>query len=146
MSQEHDKMVRALKEIVVTKLREKGFKGSFPHFRRLRDEKIDLLTFQFDKWGGGFVIEISKCSPTGITTHWGAYIPPNKVRAWDLHPNKRLRLQPRSGSSTSEWFRYDGAMLNDNIFDKTAREVLPFLEKAEKWWAEVGTEPSILEE
>jgi Domain of unknown function (DUF4304) len=136
MSQEHDKMVRALKEIVVTKLREKGFKGSFPHFRRLRDEKIDLLTFQFDKWGGGFVIEISMCPPDGITTHWGEYISPNRVKAWHIHPNKRLRLQPRLGSSRHEWFRYDKAGLDDDVFRNTAIEVLPFLDTAEKWWKE----------
>ncbi len=135
MSQEHDRMVLALKEVVVIKLREKGFKGSFPHFRRPSTEKIDLLTFQFDKWGGGFVIEISKCSPNGITAHWGEFIPPNKVRAWDMHPDERIRLQPRHGSSRHEWFSYDKSM-SDDPYKKTALEVLPFLDKAEKWWKE----------
>ena len=139
MSQEHDKMVKALKEIVVTRLREKGFNGSFPHFRRPSPEKIDLLTFQFDKRGGGFMIEISKCPLDGITNFWGDHIPPNRVKAWDMHPNKRLRLQPKPGSSTSDWFRYDKAGRSDDTFSKTAREVLPFLEKAEKWWKDKGT-------
>ena len=134
MSQDHDRIVKALKEIVVTKLRKKGFKGSFPHFRRLCNEKIDLLTFQFDKWGGGFIIEISKCPPDGITTHWGKHIPPNKVKALDIHPGGRFRLQPSLGSSTSNWFRYDKPSLIEDVIEKTAREVLPFLEKAEKWW------------
>ncbi len=53
-----------------------------------------------------------------------------------MHPNKRLRLQPRHGSSTSDWFRYDAPGLNDGIFKKTATEVLRSLEKAEKWWEE----------
>jgi hypothetical protein len=134
MSQEHDRMVKALKAIVVTRLREQGFKGSFPHFRRPSAERIDLLTFQFDKWGGGFVIEISKCAPGGITTYWGERIPPNKVKASDIHPGERLRIQPRLGNSTSEWFRYDKPGMLEDVFEKTARDVLPFLEKAESWW------------
>lgn len=133
-SQEHEKMVKALKAIVVTRLRQQGFQGSFPHFRRLGEEKIDLLTFQFDSWGGGFVIEISKCPTNGITTPWGEDIPANKVRAWDRHPSERLRLQPRRSSSTSDWFRYDKAPFHEDVFEETARAVLPFLEKAEKWW------------
>jgi hypothetical protein len=139
MSEEHDKMLKALKEIVVTRLRENGFHGSFPHFRRRGKEKIDLLTFQFDKWGGGFVIEISKCAPDGITTRWGVHIPPDQVKAPDMHPDRRLRLQPKHGSSTADWFRYDGPGRGEDIFGKTAREVLPYLEKAEQWWQGKGT-------
>ncbi len=127
-------MIKALKEIVVPRLREQGFKGSFPHFRRSSKEKIDLLTFQFDKWGGGFVIEISKCPPEGITTYFGDSIPPNKVTAWDMHPDKRHRLQPRRGSSTSDWFRYDNPTRQEDVFESTAKQVLPFLLEAEKWW------------
>jgi hypothetical protein len=134
MPQEHERMVKALNEIVVTKLREKGFKGSFPHFRRPGKDKIDLLTFQFDTGGGGFVIEISKCPSDGITTYFDEYISPNNVTAWHMPPNKRLRLQPKQGSSTSDWFRYDKSVRLGDVFEKTAKEVLPFLEKAEKWW------------
>jgi hypothetical protein len=134
ISQEHAKMVKALKEIVVTRLREQGFKGSFPHFRRPDEEKIDLITFQFDQWGGGFTIEISQCPANGITTSWGEHIPPNKVRAWDMHPTQRLRLQPKLSAFTSDWFRYDKPGQLDDIVLKTARGVLPYLEKAEKWW------------
>jgi hypothetical protein len=134
MSQERERMVQALKETVVTRLRELDFKGSFPHYRRPGNEKIDLLTFQFDKWGGGFVIEISQCSLDGITTYYGEHIPSDKVRAWDMHPDERYRLQPGPGSSTSDWFRYDKPSPSKDVFEKTAREVLPFLELAEKWW------------
>jgi hypothetical protein len=93
-------MIEALKAIVIPHLRANGFRGTFPHFRRIDETRIDLLTFQFDKWGGGFVIEISQCPPTGHHTKWGAYIPPQKVTAHDLHPDARLRLQPRQAGST----------------------------------------------
>jgi hypothetical protein len=62
-----DDMVLSLKQLFVPALRERGFKGSLPHFRRPLGNRIDRLTVQFDKWGGGFVIEISNCAPEGIT-------------------------------------------------------------------------------
>jgi hypothetical protein len=134
MSQARDSMIKALQAIVVPKLREQGFKGSFPHFRRPGEQKVDLLTFQFDNWGGGFVIEISRCPPEGITTSYGKYILPNKVTAWNTPSDQRHRLQPRRSSSTSDWFRYDHPTGSEDVFENTARQVLPFLREAEEWW------------
>lgn len=68
-------MNRALQREVVPELRRRGFQGSLPHFRRTGDV-IDLLTFQFDRHGGSFVIEISQCDGNGITMHWGEHVPP----------------------------------------------------------------------
>jgi len=51
-------MDAAIKAIVVPVLREKQFAGSFPHFRRSTTRGMDLLTFQFDRYGGGFILEI----------------------------------------------------------------------------------------
>jgi Domain of unknown function (DUF4304) len=41
-------MVLSLKELFVPALRQRGFKGSLPHFRRPLKDRIDLLTVQFD--------------------------------------------------------------------------------------------------
>ena len=138
MSNGRDKMNKALKNIVVPKLRERDFKGSFPHFRRVGKAKLDLLTFQFDKWGGGFVIEIAICPVDGILTHWGECIPPNKVHALHAHIKNRFRLQPQPGSSRHEWFRFDksGKREPESAFVEVAESVIPFLDIAEKWWSE----------
>ena len=116
-----------IKSKVVPVLREKGFKGSMPHFRRPTNEGIDLLTFQFDKYGGGFLIEVSRCETKGITTYWGKKILPNKVTAHDLNPDKRFRIQPHN----SHWFRFD-----DGQYNEVTKEVINNLEKAEAWWKE----------
>jgi len=60
-----NQMIRALKDVVVSVLRSRGFRGSFPHFRRRGIEKIDIMAFQFDKLGGGFMIEIGQCGLDG---------------------------------------------------------------------------------
>lgn len=136
MSTPHERMVRALKETVVPRLRSRGFKGTFPHFRRGRLEQVDLLSFQFDKWGGGFVIEIARCAPEGIIHPSGKRIPAADVTAWNVHPMERVRLQPSLGSSTSDWFRYDrpAAAKGIDVYAEVAEQVLPYLESAEKWW------------
>lgn len=51
-----DEMNHALKVRFVPGLRQLGFKGSLPHFRRQRESRVDLLTVQFDRHGGGFVV------------------------------------------------------------------------------------------
>jgi hypothetical protein len=121
---------KELKAIVVTALRASGFKGSFPHFRRPLPERIDLLTFQFDRHGGGFVLEASQCPPEGVTTYWGKAIAPSKVTAHDLHPDSRIRVQRTPGSGTDSWFRYDQGQVQE-----CALQVLPHLSSLERWWA-----------
>ncbi|MEH7336785.1 DUF4304 domain-containing protein [Neobacillus drentensis] len=129
MAVERDSMVSSLKKIVIPFLRENGFKGSIPHFRRIKENKIDLLTFQFDRYGGGFVIEVAVCPPDGVTTHWGKKVPPHKVTAHDL--NNRPRL------NGGEWFRYDAPDADEDIFDAVANELLDCIPEAEKYWDKI---------
>ncbi|NPC66537.1 DUF4304 domain-containing protein [Komagataeibacter sp. AV436] len=60
-------MDRELKASVVPWLRQQGFRGSLTHFRRPGPDAIDLLTFQFDLRGGGYVLEVARCAPQGYT-------------------------------------------------------------------------------
>jgi hypothetical protein len=57
MASGRDEMIKALKNILIPVLREKGFKGSFPHFRRRLENRIDLMSFYFDKYGGGLLLK-----------------------------------------------------------------------------------------
>lgn len=122
-------MDAAIKAVVVPALRAKGFAGSFPHFRRASARGMDLLTFQFDRHGGGFVIEIGCCTPEGVTTHWGKHTPATKATAWDLLPNRRHRIQPRPGSGRDAWFRFEGERP-----EAVASSVVDLLPEAEQWW------------
>lgn len=133
MSETRKKMDDALKTIVVPKLRELGFKGSLPHFRRILDSEVHLITFQFDKYGGGFVIELAKTKNKEFQTYWGKKIKPNKFTAYDI--NNRTRIHPKGKLSTStpeSWFRYDKRILAGNIYTKVANQVLDQIELIEK--------------
>jgi hypothetical protein len=133
MSDSRDRMIAALQEIAVPVLRDIGFSGSFPHFRRIREPQIDLLTFQFNRHGGSFVVEVAFCAPDGFTNHWGKHIPPKKVCAHDIHPKQRLRLGSHPPQKADHWFYYEPE--RSDIFTDTALELLPLLRAdAEQFW------------
>jgi hypothetical protein len=132
-----ENMNEALKEIFLPALRSAGFKGTLPHFRRTRKECIDLLTIQFDKYGGGFVVEISKCNLEGMTTYWGKVIPPTKVTAHDMHPNQRHRLGSPAPGQDGHWFRFD----NGTTTHGAADSLCTFLPEAERWWTQPNQSP-----
>lgn len=135
MSADRAAMLRALQLHLVPALRASGFTGSLPHFRRLKPDQIDLLSVQFDKYGGGFVVELAKCPPGGVTTSWGAKIPPNTVEARDtLPPRLRLGSNPAAGDF-DHWFRYDGRESTDEV----AQSVVSLLAtQADAAWAGVS--------
>jgi hypothetical protein len=56
-------MEKELRTAVLPWLPGCGFSGKFPHLRRIMQTSIDLLTFHFDKNGGGFVIEWTPGGP-----------------------------------------------------------------------------------
>lgn len=54
-----EKVIDEIKEYIIPEIRKREFKGSYPHFKRIKNNQIDLLSFQFDKYGSAFWIEIS---------------------------------------------------------------------------------------
>ena len=54
-SEEWKSMQLELKRLVIPDLRKTGFTGSFPHFRRTRGNKTELISFlSHNQYGGGF--------------------------------------------------------------------------------------------
>ena len=132
-------MKEALRSIVVPALRKRGFSGSFPHFRRLGQNKTDLLSFQFDRHGGGFVVEIAEGPATEFMTSWGKRIPASSLTVPDLHPKERARLQPGGDGTVDSWYRYDAGLLPDAIASELERD----LQQADAWWAGIKIQSRI---
>jgi len=110
-------MIKALKKLVVPYLREHGFKGSFPHFRRRNGDDMELIAFQFNRYGGSFVVEVGVCGKDGLTTSWGKEIPANKVSVYDLDYGHRFRLRENIyGTDDAEcWFHYEEAKTDEDF-------------------------------
>ncbi len=81
ISEETKKMRAALKEIVIPYLREQNFKGTYPHFRRIGKEKVDLMTFQSGKWGG-FRVNLGIGPLEGVVRK-EKLIPPDKLTVYN---------------------------------------------------------------
>ncbi|MCM3597223.1 DUF4304 domain-containing protein [Metabacillus idriensis] len=124
-------MIIGIRNVVQPLLKAEGFKGSIPNFRRSNEASIDLITFQFNRWGGSFVVELASCPRQGIFTSWGEQIPPNKVTAH--HMDNRFRLGATSQEEDGIWFNFEEAESQED-FEKVASEVLNLLDVADRDW------------
>lgn len=132
-------MISALKALVVPELKKRGFTGKFPDFRRIVASRTDFLSFQFDRNGGGFLIEISQTAPGEIVTYRGERIPAEKLTPFDLDTKVRRRVQPKPGGSTRDWFRFD-----DFEYQRAAESVLPYVDVADRWFTEHQDSRSVI--
>ncbi len=53
------KMRTALSKYVIPNLIAKGFIGEYPHYKKIYDDRIELLVFQKNSWGNSFTVEVS---------------------------------------------------------------------------------------
>jgi len=124
-------MIATLKAIVVPKLQELGFSARYPHFHRVRGKRIDLLSFQFNRYGGSFVVEVASCPKVGKMS-WGDPIDPECVNAQEI--NERLRLGSKPPEKEDHWFTFDSERMKTPRYSKAAEEVLSCLPQAERYW------------
>lgn len=118
------RMHRALAEHVFPALAAAGFRGTHPHYRRTLGTRMDLVSFQVDKWGGGFLIEIATCPAKNIRDWAGLRISPLKVTASHMAERERL---PKAINRRA-WYRYD-VTTDDDRFAKLAASALLHLER-----------------
>ena len=111
-------MTAELKRVVVPVLRELGYPGTFPHFRRTRGKRVALLGFQFSSWGGKFCVEVGTF-PAGGSARGGEVFPPDRVRIRDLV--RRTRVGPEDGDG-DRWFDFGGG-----DYPAVAEAVIPYL-------------------
>ena len=133
-------MNRALNDQVAPLLLQRGFSGRLPHFRRFSAEKTDLITFQFDRYGGGFVIALAEGPAAALVKSWGKTIPPKRLTAYDINPPARRRLQPGPDrSTTASWFRFDDGTPCEIV----AQRVITYLEQIDAWFEGRKDQPNI---
>lgn len=62
-------MLTALKKSIIKDLKSQGFSGTYPHFKRILSDCIELIDFQTNKYGGSFTIEVSAVFPNSKVTN-----------------------------------------------------------------------------
>lgn len=98
------KMQAALVEHVIPKLVEQGFSGEYPNFRRVFDDRTELLGFLNHRYGGAFNVEVSVIFPKRPKEQSNYYTqdfePPDKATVFSTR--KRYRLK----GMFDGWFYY----------------------------------------
>jgi len=95
-------MLAALKQRTFPLLKEQGFSGMYPNFRRKLDNCIELISFQTNKWGGSFTIEVSAVFPGSVDPNYTLYEGVTEDTFGVEATNKRYRLP----GMYDGWFYY----------------------------------------
>lgn len=101
---QRQKMLKDLKESVIPLLVQQGFYGKFPHYKRKVDNRIELLVFMTNKYGGSFNVEISTifpdCEKVLSNYYTQEFETPDDITVYST--NKRYRLE----GMFDGWFYY----------------------------------------
>ena len=95
-------MRAALRRFTIPLLRERGFTGTYPHFRREKENCIELLSFQTNAWGGAFTVEVSAVFPGSSDTNYPLAGGKNPETLTAFDTNRRHRLP----GMYNHWFHY----------------------------------------
>ena len=104
-------MLKALNKNVIPKLLEQGFIGKYPHFRREKEECVEFISFDANKYGGSFTVELSAIFPNSEYTNYLDDTVAENV--WGT--SNRYRLD----GMLDGWFHYD----NENFTLETAEKI-----------------------
>ncbi len=112
-----------------------GFNVSYPHFQRKRDGRLDLVSLEHDKWGGGFFLEFAALDAGDLTTSWGEVVPEAKVNVAYTDPSTRARLMavPADADSRERYFRYEEFADDRGQCDDLVSELVNLLPQVDDW-------------
>lgn len=86
-------MKKHLETIVLQPLYAQGFTGKYPHLRKDNGSCIELITFQTNKYGGSFTVEVSAVFPHKDNKNFASNHAFNRetLNAWDTNARYRLK-------------------------------------------------------
>ena len=119
-------MRSAIREHTIPRLRERGFTGKYPHFRREMEHGIELVSFQTNAWGGSFTVEVSAVFPGSPDSNFaqGCDKSPEAMTVFDT--NRRHRLP----GMYDRWFHYQDLYCRRTLLGGTEYQSVPEKEAA----------------
>ena len=121
-------MISFLQNIVVPEIKKNGFFGTFPHFRKKEIGVLGFVSFQFNRYGGSFVVEVGKAKDQDLGTI-GQGRPFEKLDSADTKFRKRINPQ---GITGDYWFSYE-QFINDAEFKQLAESVVVILPQVDEF-------------
>lgn len=127
---ERERMKQALLTHFLPVLHEMGFDGEWPNYRRIAQDKVDLLSIVFDKWGGAFAMEISYAYlgvQAGNLLPGQGGVSPEQLTVFKTYKRKRL---PQAGG----WIYFCDLVRikspdGDTLYSLTEKQKQAFLQK-----------------
>lgn len=140
MSRNGDLMRKALKRHWLPEMTRLGFVGAGSHYRRLEPEAQDLLTLQYWKFGGEFILEFARRCRGPFETTWGKPIPESEMEVIYLNPLERARLEQRGPLTGPHLRGFDFSTFGEDAgeYEKLALHV-PALMPCVDHWLRHGT-------
>ena len=135
MSRNGDLMRKALKRFWLPEMSRIGFVGKSSTFQRLGPEYQDLLSLQYWKYGGEFILEFARRARGPFVTSWGSVIPEEKLDVAYLSPTLRARLE-QIGSTAGHCFRgFDFSSFDEDVakYESLAKELVLYLPEVDDW-------------
>lgn len=124
-------MLKALNKTVIKDLKEQGFTGKYPHFKKKKEDCIELISFQANKYGGSFTMEVSAVFPDSKVTNLSdlnAQVDENDIEV--ACTNQRYRLK----GIFDGWFYYrDVYKLPDGYYEDIPESRAEAFIPPEKW-------------
>lgn len=135
MSRDGDRMRKALRRHLVPALDALGFCGGPSRFRRFREELQDLVSIQYWKYGGRFILEFGSRTRGPLHTSWGEVVAEDAVDVTYLPVGDRARLQDRRAPPDDLFggFAFDGIGDDASGYDDLARHVAALLPQVDAW-------------
>lgn len=145
MSREGDLMRQALRRHLVPALAALGFEGGPTHFRRFRDARHELLSIQWWKYGGSFILEFGHRARGPLHTAWGEVVDELKLDVAYLPLDARARLQDRQAPADDLFggFAFAGFGEDAAPYHALAERVAARLPQVDAWLREGRAGPDI---
>jgi hypothetical protein len=123
-------MNKWLKEFVVPEIKQRGFSGSYPHFRRERNGRYEFVSFQFRLHGGSFVVEAAHITRADLPVGYQE-TPFDKLDHG--HTALRRRIVGTNKIDPS-WFSYE-TFTKESQYEELAKSVVPLLTQLDQYLA-----------
>lgn len=134
---DRNKMIEAFHLHLTPVLKERGFTGRFPDYRRISTEAVHLLSVHFARHKPAYAMEIA-CAPlTGLNVA-GHMVAAEELTAWHVLGPARFRIGP---DAPDQWFTYKAPLFSvGNWYRRASLAAVPYIDsQAELWWKEAST-------
>ena len=127
-------MRKALKKVLLPELSRIGFIGASSNFQRRSAENLDLLSIQYWKYGGQFILEFARRKRGTLNTSWGE-VQEQNIGVAHMSPLLRARLQQTLEASEGLFrgFKFSGFGEDLANYIALANEVASLLPQVNAW-------------